>query len=70
VAQDAWSLRVTLDDAARAELLELAALTAHSSGGDLAAVLRDAVRCALERHRKRRGASRPEGARTGDLLNR
>jgi hypothetical protein len=57
---DAWSLRVTLDDAARADLLQLAALTAHSTRGDLAAVLRDAVRCALATHRKRRGAARTE----------
>jgi hypothetical protein len=63
VAKDAWSLRVTLDDAARAELLELAALTAHSTRGDLAAVLRDAVRCALAKHGKRRGAVRPERER-------
>jgi hypothetical protein len=60
VGRDAWSLRVTLDDAARAELLQLAALTAHSTRGDLAAVLRDAVRWALAKHRKRRGAARSE----------
>jgi hypothetical protein len=60
VGRDTWSLRVTLDDAARAELLQLAALTAHSTRGDLAAVLGDAVRCALAKHRKRRGAARSE----------
>jgi hypothetical protein len=60
VAADVFSLRVTLDAALKAELDELTALLSHKvPNGDLAAVLREAVHCALEKHGRRRGARAP-----------
>ncbi|HYS79781.1 MAG TPA: HNH endonuclease [Anaeromyxobacteraceae bacterium] len=56
VSADRWSLRVTLDASLKADLDALTTLTSHSTAGDLAAVLREAVRCALEKHGKRKGA--------------
>jgi hypothetical protein len=58
-----WSLRVTIDDALKADLETLVSLLSHSKGSDLAAVLREAVRCAIEKHGKRKGAVEP--ARVG-----
>jgi hypothetical protein len=60
VSGETYSLRVTLDEQAKAELDALVALLSHSKRGDLAAVLREAIRCALEKHGKRKGAVAPE----------
>ena len=57
LSSDRWSLRVTLDAPAKADLDALPTLTSHSTAGDLAAVLREAVRCALVKHGKRKGAA-------------
>jgi 5-methylcytosine-specific restriction endonuclease McrA len=55
-----YSLRVTVDLPFKQELDELKALLAHKiSDGDLGAVLREAVRCALEKHGRRKGAAEP-----------
>jgi 5-methylcytosine-specific restriction endonuclease McrA len=57
VSADVFSLRVTLDAGLKADLDELTALLSHKvPNGDLAAVLREAIRCAIERHGKRRGS--------------
>jgi len=60
VAADTWSLRVTVDAAFKQELDQLTELLSHKiPGGDLAAVLREAVHCAIEKHGKRKGAVEP-----------
>ena len=60
VAEDLYSLRVTLDAATKAELDELAALLSHRvPRGDLAGVLREAIRCGLEKHGVRKGSRAP-----------
>ncbi|HEX7487438.1 MAG TPA: hypothetical protein VF341_00925, partial [Anaeromyxobacteraceae bacterium] len=60
VTADTYSLRVTVDAALENEIKELKALLSHKiPNGDLTAVVREAVRCALEKHRKRRGAAEP-----------
>jgi 5-methylcytosine-specific restriction endonuclease McrA len=62
-----WSLRVTLGRQAKADLDALVDLLSHKTGRDLGAVVHEAVRCALEKHGKRRGAiapGRPRGAGT------
>ena len=57
---ETYSLRVTVDAAFKEELDQLKALLAHKiPSGDLAAVLREAVRCAVEKHGKRKGALAP-----------
>jgi hypothetical protein len=57
VAEERWSVRITLDAAAKADLDALRALVSHKiPDGDLGAVVRDAIRCALEKYGKRRGA--------------
>lgn len=64
VAADTWSLRVTVDAAFKQELDRLTELLSHKlPGGDLAAVLREAVQCAIEKHGKRRGAVEPTRVR-------
>jgi hypothetical protein len=63
VTGDTFSLRVTIDAACKADLDELRDLLSHARGGDLAAVLHEAVRCGLEKHGKRRGAVEPRRAR-------
>jgi hypothetical protein len=64
VAADAYSLRVTVDGTFKKELDELKALLAHKvPSGDLAAVLREAVHCALEKHGQRKGAVEPSRKR-------
>jgi 5-methylcytosine-specific restriction endonuclease McrA len=64
VSADKWSLRVTVDDAFREELETLKCLLSHKiPDGSLSAVLREAVRCAIEMHGKRRGAVKPERQR-------
>jgi 5-methylcytosine-specific restriction endonuclease McrA len=55
-----WSLRVTIDRACKEDLDTLTSLLAHKiPDGDLAAVLHEAIRCAVENHGKRRGAVAP-----------
>jgi hypothetical protein len=57
VAEDRWSVRVTLDAEAKAELETLKALLSHKiPNGDLAGVLCEAIRCGIEKHGKRKGA--------------
>jgi hypothetical protein len=65
ISADQWSLRVTIDAAFKGDLETLRCLLSHKlPGADLAEVLREAVRCAIERHGKRRGAVKPERERT------
>ncbi|HZZ85628.1 MAG TPA: HNH endonuclease [Anaeromyxobacteraceae bacterium] len=60
VSDESYSLRVTLDAAFKGELDQLRQLLSHKvPSGDLSAVLREAVRCAIEKHGKRRGAVAP-----------
>lgn len=60
VAKAQWSLRVTLDDVAKRDLETLTQLLAHKvPDGDLAIVLKEALRCAIEKHGVRRGALAP-----------
>jgi 5-methylcytosine-specific restriction endonuclease McrA len=60
VSADTYSLRVTVDAALEEDLEELKALLSHKiPNGELTAVIREAVQCALEKHRKRKGAAEP-----------
>jgi hypothetical protein len=60
VSADQWSVRLTIDGAFKEELETLKCLLSHKiPDGNLAAVLREAVRCAIEKHGKRRGAVKP-----------
>lgn len=60
VAESQWSLRVTLDGEARRDLETLTNLLAHKiPDGNLAAVLKEALRCAIEKHGVRRGMLAP-----------
>jgi 5-methylcytosine-specific restriction endonuclease McrA len=60
VASDRWSLRVTLDAALKDDIETLRALLSHKlPDGNLRDVLREAVRCGIEKHGKRRGAVAP-----------
>jgi hypothetical protein len=63
VSADTYSLRVTLDAACKAELDQLVSLLSHKTKGNLAEVLREAIRCAIAKHGKRRGAVAPERKR-------
>jgi 5-methylcytosine-specific restriction endonuclease McrA len=64
VTADSYSLRATVDAALEKEIQELRALLSHQiPNGDLTAVLREAVQCALEKHRKRKGAAEPSRKR-------
>jgi len=63
VSAETYSLRVTIDAACKAELDQLASLLSHKTGGDLGAVLREAIRCGIATHGKRRGAVEPERRR-------
>jgi hypothetical protein len=63
VTGDTFSLRVTLDAETNAELERLVSLLSHTTNGDLAAVVKEAIRCAVERHGKRKGAVVPERKR-------
>jgi hypothetical protein len=57
IAEDRWSVRVTLDAEMKAELETLKALLSHKfPNGDLREVLREAIRCGVEQHGKRKGA--------------
>ncbi len=61
VSESRWSLRVTLDRACKEDLETLRSLLSHKvPDGDLAAVLHEAIRCAIEKHGKRKGAVAPE----------
>jgi hypothetical protein len=64
VAEDRWSVRLTLDKDGKADLETLRALLSHKiPNGELGAVIREAIRCAIEKHGIRRGASAPPQAR-------
>ncbi len=64
MSADTYSLRATVDSAFKKELDELKGLLAHKfPDGDLGAVLREAVQCALEKHGKRKGAVEPSRKR-------
>jgi hypothetical protein len=64
VSKDRWSLRVTIDGACKEELETLKMLLSHKlPGGELAAVLREAIRSGIEKHGKRKGAVPPARAR-------
>jgi hypothetical protein len=64
ISRDRWSLRVTLDATLKDDIETLKALLSHKlPDGDLGEVLREAVRCGIEKHGKRRGAVAP--ARSG-----
>ncbi len=64
VSADTYSLRATVDSAFKKEIEELKGLLAHKfPDGDLGAVLREAVQCALEKHGKRKGAVEPSRTR-------
>ena len=64
ISEDQWSLRVTIDSACKEELETLKALLSHKiPGGDLGAVLREAIRCGIEKHGNRKGATAPAKAR-------
>jgi 5-methylcytosine-specific restriction endonuclease McrA len=64
VSEDQWSMRVTIDAALKGDLETLRCLLSHKlPDGDLAEVLREAVRCAIEKHGKRRGAVKPARTR-------
>jgi len=58
-----YSLRVTLGAQAKADLDALVDLLSHKTGRDLAAVVHEAIRCALATHGKRRGAVPPSRPR-------
>ena len=65
VAADTWSLRVTVDAAFKEELDRLTELLSHKlPGGELSAVLREAVHCALKKHGKRKGSVAPARPRS------
>lgn len=65
VGEAQWSLRVTLDAEAKHDLETLTRLLGHKvPTGSLAAVLKEALRCAIEKHGVRRGAVAPARRRT------
>jgi hypothetical protein len=68
VSGDRWSLRVSIDRDFKDELETLTTLLSHVvPRGDLAAVLREAVRCGIEKHGKRKGAVAPARKRSRKL---
>ena len=64
ISAETYSVRVTIDAACKAELDQLVALLSHKTGGDLAEVLREAIRCGIAKHGKRKGAVEPERKRS------
>ncbi|HET9598048.1 MAG TPA: HNH endonuclease signature motif containing protein [Anaeromyxobacteraceae bacterium] len=65
-----YSLRVTVDASLKAELDELTALLSHKvPRGELAEVLREAIRCAIEKHGNRKGARAPAQERRREGAN-
>jgi 5-methylcytosine-specific restriction endonuclease McrA len=69
VSESHWSLRVTLDRACKEDLETLRSLLSHEvPDGTLGAALHEAIRCAIDKHGKRKGAVAPaRKARTGKL---
>jgi hypothetical protein len=66
VSESQWSLRVTIGRACNEDLETLKSLLAHKiPGGDLAAVLHEAIRCGIEKHGKRKGAVAPAEGEPG-----
>jgi len=63
ISDDLFSLRVTIDASCKAELDLLISLLSHSTRGKLSAVLREAIRCAIAKHGKRKGLIEPERKR-------
>jgi 5-methylcytosine-specific restriction endonuclease McrA len=71
VAADTYSLRVTVDAAFKEDLNQLTELLSHKiPDGDLAAVLREAVRCAIDKHGRRKGAVEPARKRATSVAGR
>ncbi|HZZ86309.1 MAG TPA: HNH endonuclease [Anaeromyxobacteraceae bacterium] len=71
LSEESYSLRLTLNAAFKGELDQLRQLLSHKvPSGDLAAVLREAVRCAIEKHGKRRGAVAPSRKPTANTAAR
>jgi 5-methylcytosine-specific restriction endonuclease McrA len=67
VSESGWSLRVTIDRACKEDLETLTSLLSHKiSDGDLAAVLHEAIRCAIEKHGRRKGGVAPQRQRKTD----
>jgi 5-methylcytosine-specific restriction endonuclease McrA len=67
VSESGWSLRVTIDRACKEDLETLTSLLSHKiRDGDLAAVLHEAIRCALEKHGRRKGVVAPQRERKTD----
>jgi 5-methylcytosine-specific restriction endonuclease McrA len=67
VSESGWSLRVTIDRACKQDLETLTSLLSHKvPDGDLAAVLHEAIRCAIEKHGRRKGALAPQRQRKPD----
>lgn len=64
VTAQQWSLRVTMDARMKEDLETLKSLLSHTAGGDLSEIVREALRCAVERHGKRRGAIAPARVRS------
>jgi hypothetical protein len=65
VSRDRWSLRVTIDGACKEGLETLKMLLSHKvPSGELGAVLREAIRCGIEKHGKRKGAVAPTRERS------
>jgi len=60
VSEGQWSLRAAIDRACKDDLETLSTLLSHKvPGGDLAAVLHEAIRCGIEKHGERKGAVKP-----------
>ncbi|HET9595565.1 MAG TPA: hypothetical protein VFP65_08285 [Anaeromyxobacteraceae bacterium] len=60
MSEDTWSLRVTVDAALEEDLETLIGLLSHKlPKRELHEVVREAVRCAIEKHGKRKGAVEP-----------
>jgi hypothetical protein len=64
MSADTYSVRVTIDAACKAELDQLVELLSHKTGGALVEVLREAIRCGIAKHGKRKGAVAPERKRS------
>ncbi len=65
VAEDLWSLRVTVGLDFKNDLEKLAALLSHRvPRKDIGAVLHEALRCAIDKHGKRKGAVAPACKKT------
>ncbi|HEX8907914.1 MAG TPA: HNH endonuclease [Anaeromyxobacteraceae bacterium] len=64
MSADSYSLRATVDSDFKKDLEQLKALLAHKfPDGDLGAVLHEAVRCALDKHGRRKGTVEPSRTR-------